>query len=244
MTTLGKVLVFVSLAFSVVMATWAQGVYSTRIDWSEKTGKDVPDGELVARKKRLTSLGEALSPAAMSWNDARATIARLDTLRTTERQWYESELALLRTGASKEHPANVVKLNRGEPEATKPGFNERPVMEPGKDQYGRPLMSIVAYRTEEEKLNQQIEAQNKLLVQAIGEDAELTNRIVGDGNGSKGLQQRILDERAKFQEALNEELFVRPLLINAVVNSDLVFRRQRSLEARIKELEKVGVAAK
>jgi hypothetical protein len=246
MTTLGKVLVFVNLALSVVMAGWAQGIYASRIDWSAQTGKDGrPNGELKARQERITELNTAIGPAAFSWNEGRATVARLDTLRDTERQWYEGELALLRSGATKEHPARVIKLNKGEAEPTKPGINDRPVTEPGKDQYGKPLQSLVAYRTAEEVLNQQIDTQNKSLVQAIEEDSRLTNLIAGDpGTGAKGLQQRILDERAKYQQAVNEEQFVRPLLINAVVNSDLVFRRQRSLEARIKELEKIGVAVK
>jgi hypothetical protein len=248
MTTAGKVLVFVNLALSLVMATWAQGIYSTRIDWSDrKAGKDgvPPAGELDGRISRLKELSGSLGPAALSWNEGRATIAALELRRANERTWYEGELVHLIKGANRANPANVIKLNKGEPEVIKPGVDDRPVMEPGKDQYGRPLVSLEAYRSSEDALNREIEAQNKLLVKAVEEDAELTNRIAGDpASGAKGLQQRILDERAKRLEAINEEVFVRPLLINAVVNSDLVFRRQRSLEARIKELEKIGVAAK
>jgi len=62
--------------------------------------------------------------------------------------------------------------------------------------------------------------------------------------GPKGLQQRLVDEQGKRSDLVAELKLVRPQLINAVVDSDLVLRRQRALEARIKELEKVGVASK
>jgi hypothetical protein len=102
---------------------------------------------------------------------------------------------------------------------------------------------MVAYNQAEDALNQQNEVVSKGLVKAIEEDKDLTNRLIGEG-ANKGLQQRILDERAKMKEAINEQGFVRPLLINAVVESDLVFRRQRALEARINELHKTGVVKK
>ena len=39
-----------------------------------------------------------------------------------------------------------------------------------------------------------------------------------------------------------EEDFIRPLLINTVVESELILKRQKSLRARVSELEKDKVA--
>ncbi len=242
-TTFGKSLVFVNLVLSLLMAAWAQGVYSSRIDWSNNKGKDgAPDGELVRRVARVRELGDALRPAGLAWNDGRVAIAGLDTRRTADRQWYEGELTFLRTGATRDNPARVVKVERGQPVL---GEDGRPVLVAGRDAFGQPLVSFVAYSQDAEALGQQIDQKGKELAKAIDEDAALSVQLAGDpAAGVKGLQQRILDARAKLAEATKEQEFVRPLLINAVVNSDLVFKRQRSLEARIRELEKVGVAGR
>ena len=59
---------------------------------------------------------------------------------------------------------------------------------------------------------------------------------------TKGLRQRINDERAKRTAVVAEADFVRPLLINTVVESELILKRQKSLRARVSELEKDKVA--
>ncbi len=248
MTSLGKALVFVNLALSLVVAAWAQGIYSNRINWSNDR-KAKPEGEMVRRLQRIDELGGPLGAAGLSWNEGRATLAALDQRRADDRAWYDTELAHDRSGANKQAPARVVKLDKGQPVLTqpdpnKPGYDVRPVMEPGRDPFGQPLLSLVVYGQEEEAVHQQINQTAKEIESTAKEDENLTNQLAGDPNGVKGLQHRILDARAKMAEAITEQRFVRPFLINAVVNSDLVFKRQRELETRIKELEKIGVAGK
>lgn len=248
MTSLGKWLVLVNLALSLMMATWAQGVYSNRIDWTNQKGKDgAPDGELVRRVARVKELGEAFAPAGAAWNGGRAINATLDAQRAKSRQWYADELAFLRTKANKDAAAQVVVLDKGQPKLIDPPGDkgETVALVPGKDRFNQPLLSLSAYNLAEEALLGAIEQKSKDLAKAIQQDTDLTNQLAGDPEkGIKGLQQRILDERAKLLAALQEQAFVRPLLINAVVNSELVYKRQKALEARIKELEKVGVAGK
>jgi hypothetical protein len=242
MTSLGKGLVLTNLVLSFGVAIWALLVYANGTDWSNNRGKDgARDGELLARIDNVKKWADSLIPAARAWNATRVDLARLDERRASDRAWYEKELAFDRSGATKQSRALVVKQTNGQPEY---GPDGRPVMVAGADQFGQPLESLVAYNLARESLHRQIDAETKNLTKSIEEDTELTNRLGGDATGSKGLQHRILDERGKLAEAINEQLFVRPLLINAVVESDLVFKRQRALEARIKELEKVGVAGK
>jgi hypothetical protein len=242
MTSLGKGLVLANLILSVGVAVWGLTVYASGTDWSDNRGKDLArDGELLARSETVKKWNEAHIPAARSWNTTRVELARLDERRASDRAWYEKELAFDRNGATKEKPAHVLKLVNAQPET---GADGRPKMDAGRDQFGQPLESLVAYNLTRESLHRQIDVETKNLAKSIEEDTELTNRLGGDASGSKGLQHRILDERGKLAEAINEQRFVRPLLINAVVESDLIFKRQRALEARIKELEKIGVAGK
>jgi hypothetical protein len=173
-------------------------------------------------------------------------LARLDQRRADDRAWFEKELAFNRNLATRANPAHVMKLVNGQPVPKNPGVDERPAME-GEQGGGAAVpqfQSLAAYALSEEALHRQIEVETKSLARLHEEDAQLTNRLVGDDAGIKGLQQRILDERAKLKEAIEEQRFVRPLLINAAVNSELVTNRQRSLESRIKELEKMGVATR
>jgi hypothetical protein len=249
MTSLGKWLVIANLALSVAMATVALGIYNDRIDWSATKGdKDHPEGELVRRNNRIKDLTDStsglLGPAARSWNESRTALARLDKRRNDDKAWYEKEIAFNRNLATRAKPAHVIKLVNGQPVPQNPGIDDKPVMEDGRDGAGQPLQSLAGYAQAEEALQRQIDAETKNLNRLHEEDAQLTNRLVGEDVNAKGLQHRVLDERAKLAEAINEERFVRPLLINAAVNSEVVANRQHALEARIKELQKTGVAAR
>jgi hypothetical protein len=250
MTSLGKWLVMINLALSVAMATLALGLYNDRIDWSDaKANKDRPvEGELVRRLARVKDLTDSssglLGPAARSWNESRTTLARLDKRRNDDKAYYEKELAFNRNIATRANPAKVIKLVNGQPVPVQAGIDDKPALEQGRDGAGQPLQSLVAYAQDEETLQRQIDAETKNLNRLHEEDAQLTNRLVGEDVNAKGLQHRVLDERAKLAEAIKEERFVRPLLINAAVNSEVVLNRQHALEARIKELQKTGVAAR
>jgi hypothetical protein len=79
----------------------------------------------------------------------------------------------------------------------------------------------------------------------IAEANKLTDRIIGDKDkGVRGLQKRIEDERAKDADVVAEQKLIRPLLINTVVESELIFKRKTQLERRIEELKKFKVAGK
>ena len=79
-TRLGKAFVFVNLVFSFMIAVWAYGLYSTRVDWTAAPGKppDQPPGELARRADRIKALGEALRAAETSWAQNRTRLAGLE----------------------------------------------------------------------------------------------------------------------------------------------------------------------
>ena len=65
MTKLAKILIFITVALSIMMAAWALGVYTNHIDWSaNKATGDRSAGELAKRIDRITLLRSVLSGTA------------------------------------------------------------------------------------------------------------------------------------------------------------------------------------
>lgn len=62
--------------------------------------------------------------------------------------------------------------------------------------------------------------------------------------GRRGLQNRLVDERVKRAEVLEEHKLVRPLLINTLVESELIVKRHRALKKRVDELMGIKVAGR
>ena len=62
MTKFAKIMIFLTVAMSIVMAAWALGVYTNHIDWSaNKATADRPAGELTKRIDRINLLRAVLS---------------------------------------------------------------------------------------------------------------------------------------------------------------------------------------
>jgi hypothetical protein len=107
-----------------------------------------------------------------------------------------------------------------------------------KDRSGNPLRSLTRYDADIDAKLKEIGVVLMKYDALVKEDAELTQRMLGP----KGLQQRLIDERVKRDNVLKEQDLVKPLLVNTVVDSELILKRTKALEERIKELKNVGVA--
>ncbi|MGH9676701.1 MAG: hypothetical protein ACRD36_06330 [Candidatus Acidiferrum sp.] len=248
MTNVGKALVVSNLALSILLASWAQAIYSSRIDWSNEAGKNgAADGRLRELTNRITELNNALIPAATSWNASRATLVTLEERRTKDRLFYESELAWLYNGAARDNPARAIKLEKkegGKSTLALLGRDDRMEMVPARDALNQPLLSWSIYRRAQDAAMQSLDEKSKALTTAIQRDDELTAILIGDPDkGIKGLQHRLVDEREKLANVLKEQEFVRPLLVNAAVDAEIIMRRGLALDKRVKELEKTGVAS-
>ena len=97
-----------------------------------------------------------------------------------------------------------------------------------------------ALKDTQEALHQALARHQKF----VEEDTRLTNVLAGFKDPKegdvKGLRQRIVEERVKLHELAEEQKFVRPLLINAFVESQLVLKRADALKARMRELGNVA----
>jgi hypothetical protein len=248
MTVFGKILVMLNLALSLMLAAWAFGVWSDRIDFSNtKASGERTAGEFARREAELASLWEGVRPAEAGWQLARADLRAQEKQRDSDLAWYYDQVQHLLGKPNPAEPVKVVvwadrddeKLGVRRGQVALDPRTLRPVMAPAKDAAGNPLLSLAAYDAEERKVLSSIdEVQNKFQKQ-VDQAIAYTEQLLGP----KGLQQRLLAEKGKLADVQAEEKLVRPLLVNTAVDSELVFKRQKSLEERVKELERVGVAA-
>jgi hypothetical protein len=255
MMRLGKVLVFVNLAFSLIMASWAGALYANRLDWSDTAPKpDQPPGELYKRDQRfqelskgfedregkftlarskLRSLEEGLTPAKEEPDKSLAL--RLDG-RSAERLWYARELQQLHLLATPPNNPARAAVFTGSVPRTPPGPNGwgRPVMAPFQTKDGKPVFSLAHYDGQESKLLPELAGLYAQLREKIDEDAAEAQKL----EGPKGLQNRLTDEKLKRDAVLDELKLLKPLYVNTVVETQNLIERRRQLEERITELKK------
>src|SRR5437879_2491224 len=98
MTLLGKILVLVNFALSVMVMVWAMMLRVDHVDWTLGT-KDQP-GELAPRDARVKDAWASLAAAEASWRDNRADVLEQEDFRVADRPWYEAELKHARSEAT------------------------------------------------------------------------------------------------------------------------------------------------
>jgi hypothetical protein len=234
MTKLGKTLLYLNLVFSLMMAFMAYGLYHNRIDWSNNKGKEPQfEGELVRRAAQVSDLSKGFPPAESAWRDASEGLAAQEKVRKDDEVWYYKEMEHLRDGAKETDPARTVEFKNNVPVLDAKNL---PKMVPTKDRFGNPLRSMTKYAKDIDTTLNEIALALTKYDALVKEDASLTQKIVGP----KGLQQRLVDERVKQTNLELEQKSVAPLLVNSVVESELILKRTKALEERIKELKKAG----
>jgi len=247
----GKILVTTHVALSLIFATWAMAVYTTRVDFSSTPSKGTtPDGELVARVAEYDRLTKHdMRPLDTRWRDARKQLEAHEVYRLVERSWYDKQLEFLRTGAKEGSP--VLQLDRDAAGNPKPVDNPRgegPLLQmvPIKDKDGNPmktrdgqplvLKSLEYYNREYDLVAGQITVALQKLQKASARDLDATNKL----KGAKGLHARINFERTK-QERVKEEFDdVRPLMLKTAVELQNLQQLRLRLEQRLRELRESG----
>jgi hypothetical protein len=258
MTLFGKILVFLNLVVSVLMATWALGIYTQRIDWNGKGGPDKPPGEVPKRQERIIQLWRSLQTAETRWKTAWQAAWVPQQQRGPLLKWYEAQLKTLDTGDAviklpvyKDAEGKLKTLDTGGPPAggrlvlvpDKTTGLIVPVMEESKE---RSFRSLEVYLRELQTTEKAIEVEVAKSKQAILEDTDLTIKLAGDlqaGGKIKGLRQRLAEEKMKQERVRAEQEMLKPLLVNSEVESELLLDRSVQLKKRIKELEALEATA-
>jgi hypothetical protein len=259
MTLLAKILVFVNVALSFVMFTWALALFTNRIDWTlSKAKADQPAGKLAERQDRVKEKLAALDVANTRWrealrgNDGQDKRPAHDGLpvwekrRVDDRAWYAEQLKAAQTGDGMggKVPIKRVSLSKEGQPIPDAAHDNRPTMvaaerrKDDKGQGGGPLFCYDYYVRELGDLTQQIQAKQAEYQQAVKEASDLTEETIDKKDGGKGLRHRIIDEQEKLKQ-VNEELKdVGDRQTNSQVETELLLARRAQLERRIAELKK------
>src|SRR4051794_10046264 len=155
MSLLGKILVFVNLGLSFLMAGWALSVYVNRVDFSNTPAKEnQPAGEMLGRKARVEELSRALGAPLTAWREGRASVLYQEGRRGPDRLWYADQLEHLRSGDADALAIRAATIENGLPVLDATG---RPQLSDVKDQFGNKLRSLAAYNQAEEMGRQEID---------------------------------------------------------------------------------------
>jgi hypothetical protein len=240
MTWLGKILVFVALAISLLLLAWAAGLYTNRIDWTLTKGTaEKPDGEGLKRQERFKQLTGALQVAEARLRAARPVVVRLENFRPKNLEHYAKVLAAARGNqGNKEAQVQAVVFQNGQPVLEPPNVGV-PKMEPAKDRTGGPLLTMAHYEEALAQVAQAIDKEQKRYQKAIAEDKELTEQIVGE----KGLRQQVWDETAKGASVSAEVNDLKGRRVNTLMDTEILHQRRDQMRARIAELKKTRPVA-
>jgi hypothetical protein len=243
MDLIGKTLVVVVFGMSLMMAAVGGAALYYHIDWSDNPAASdgsAPAGELVARIAKVKQLQALVGPADLAWREARTSLLAQEERRQADQDWYYVELERLKTGDAAKQPMTVVVYEKGDAVAD-PNNLGRPKMEPALDVFKQPLLPLIAYNAQIADANDKTKKVLDQVAASAAEDGRLTTLLTG-GDG-RGLIQRLKDEQDK-DEALSSEMASVQFAEGQVrADSQLLLLRKKSLEARVKELEKTAVTS-
>jgi hypothetical protein len=241
-----------NFGLSLAMAAVAGAVLYYRVDWTDTPGTpDQPAGELVKRIQKLKDARAEIGPNDLAWREARSALAAQEDRRKKDQEWYFAELEHLRTDPKKQ-PILALVYDKGRT-TPDPRIGGLPMMAAVVDRFSKPLLPQSEYNKQQAAVTVDT---TKVLTQ-IDELAKKDTALTEELNGTKdkrGLDQRIKDERVK---QVGPYIKDEPVKVGGIAaemelvrlaegqvraDSQLLQLRKKSLEARIKELEKPAAA--
>jgi hypothetical protein len=227
MTRVGRIMLFVNLALSLVFAVWALGLYSNRIDRM---------AELKARTTDLETAKKNLATAEARWRAADEALHLAEKRRPELQRWYETELAILQQGNKR---IQAVALVGGKVRVKPDGKVELGLVldTGGRDVQG--LKSLEGLNKDYTQVQDELRTSLLNTNMAFNDEQKLTAII---GNGQKGLRKDLADQQRAERNSLDEQEFLKPLLYNRLAEVQSLTQRHSALESRLKELKAVALA--
>jgi hypothetical protein len=239
MTLFGKILVLLNVTLSLLMAAWAVGVYTQHLHWGIEKSVQQSEFEVNELRDRLSgkgaSLYDDLTTAEGRWKTASPVFQTMEPLWAKNQKWYQEHLVELQTSAK---PVKTPSYKGGQLEFDPNNFG-LPLMVEATDKGGKGLTGLAPYKKDYDDKQAAIKVVMDDLKKLIDEDKELTEKI----GGKDGLRALIDQEADKKQRVLAEQDYLKPLLVNSLVDGELLLKRQADLEARVKQLRATPVAA-
>src|SRR5262249_30010047 len=99
-TWVGKILVLLNLAVSIMLAAWALALYTGRVDWSnQRTSAERPKlGEVYKRQEQIKPLWSQVITAEKRDRYASGQLPLLEKALADNRTWYAAQLQDLKGG--------------------------------------------------------------------------------------------------------------------------------------------------
>jgi hypothetical protein len=224
-TQVGKILVFVHLSLSLLLAAWAIGLYTQRVNWTNKPGGDGTPGKLTPFADQVKQLGEALATADTHVGKARFALYGLEQQRAAAQVWYLGELDHLLAKADAKNPARVVLLDKaGAAAPLKDAIGQLQTV-PAKEIDGAPLQSFQNYSAALAQTYGRIANSGKDFDQEIQNDTTVTKELGSD----QGLWIQLQNEQLKLKRIENEIERLKPILVDTRLNIDALKERQPGL---------------
>jgi hypothetical protein len=246
MTMAGKIALFMNLALSVIFAFWGFGIYSQRINWTDKKIGE-REGEYAKRAAEIKQLQEVRTRVDGRWavalgsaNPPRGVLG-LEALEPVKQAWYKQQLDILKTGDAKQKIL-AIDFEQGRIKVDpRTGF---PVMSTIIDQNTKqPIPGLASLRILDDayaKIHADILAVTAEIEELVNQEKALTEQL-GDGK-VRGLRFDLAQQQLAEKKSLDEQEYLQPLLYNSMVEQQSLEDRQKAFEAAVKRLQTSSVA--
>jgi len=238
MTRFGRVLLFLNLVLSLGFAFWAFAIYTQRIDWTT-TKSPERQGEYAQRSAALESAKTAIARGESRLELATQAVKAEEDRIPKYIAWYKEQLENLRVG---KNPVRALVMVKGQLQLDKDGY---PKLGPVLTNDKTPIPGLASL----DVLHQDFLAKQQQIVDTIHEtDAAVVKEkdlsvLIGNGK-DKGLRAQLAAELLAEKNSVDEQEFLKPLLYNRQVEFQVLVKRTKELQARLKELQASRVAEK
>jgi hypothetical protein len=234
MTRLGKILVFVNLVLTLMLAAFALGVFTNRIDWVG-TPPNQSEGEIKKREAEIATLKEVYTRSVTRWQRESADLPAQIASRQKNQGWYAQQLKAVVEGKGANQPIDVLVFNNGALQVD--GNTGLPVLRQAANPNWLPI------RAQDEVLaavDKDVASTAKEIQATITKEEELSKIL----NGVPGGLRSVLADTQEARRASELELqHVKKLRINGKEEAGSLLNRQRQLKARLELLKKNGIEA-
>lgn len=233
MTHVGKALVYGIFVFSMVLVAMAWAILGNQYNWGgAPTSPGEPGSVHEQNAKAIEEQQKEMVRLRTRWKGEADNLAVLEGRRKGHQDFYTAELAALQKDAVKE-------ITYQEDGRLVTDASGRPVLKPNADARLKPFTALDAdLKKLDMDLKETITAVNDL----IEEQKKLTLMLRGDPGKTKGLLA-LLEESDRDRRNAEAELeAARQEAINGRVSVQSLLRRQKQLQARIKELREYNLA--
>jgi hypothetical protein len=240
LTTAGRIALFANLALSLMFAYWGFGIYSQRINWSDKKIGE-REGEFAKRAEEIKLLQDRSRPRVQKrWLEATQRLVGLEALRPQHQEWYKQQLEVLRTGDAKQKILGI-EFEQGQIKIDpRSGL---PVMQVIRDQSKQPIAGLASLRVLNEeygRIQKEIGTTTADIEELVQQEKALTEQL-GDGK-ARGLRFDLAQQQLAEKNSLDEQEYLQPLLYNSMVEQQSLEDRQKVLEDRVKRLQSLSMA--